>query len=127
MSIQHEKIVDCVLKDYSDGKIYKLYKNHNGTAKLKNGQTIKYGLGVGTPDIIGYHVPSCRWVGIEVKTANYPHLSKEQKFHLLNIKKDGGLAYVARQVFTKKLYKMYDIEDYLNEYTQEKNASGQIQ
>ena len=115
MSMSHEIIVNKVLNDYKYGDVYKLRKNHNGTAKLKNGQTIKYGLGRGTGDIVGYAVGNARHIEIEVKTDQYDKLSPEQKQHLLTVKFDGGLSYIARQIFTDQMYELIDIEDYIND------------
>lgn len=118
MTTEHEIQKTIALK--CSTKTVKLWRNDNGlayqgktitrsgtTAVISNCAAFKYGLGVGTPDLIG-----CKsvivtpdmvgkkvavFVGIEVKT-DKGRLSWEQKNFLEMLKEQGGIAGVARSV-----------------------------
>lgn len=56
---------------------------------------VKYGLGLGSADLVGLLVPSGRFFAIEVKTP-VGRLRKEQRLWLDVVRKNGGFAAVVR-------------------------------
>lgn len=116
MSKIHEQIVDMVILQWSREGRGRLFKNHNGTAyrgkkisdHFKNNERImslsfatiiKYGLGNGTSDLIGWEYVdgSPIFCCVEVKTKAYPTISKDQKYWLNNILAIGGMPYIAKE------------------------------
>lgn len=132
MAQKHEEIVDQVMLDWSCENRGRLFKNANGKAWLGKlmddrmvnnshyigilGATmIKYGLGIGTSDLVGWeykrlYEPSGLtsfkaislpiFCGIEVKTLQYPIVSDDQINWLNNLIAIGGKAYIAREYET---------------------------
>lgn len=83
-----------------------LKKNSNGTARTFDGQSvIKYGLGAGVSDGIGYRVliitpemigkPFAQFLAIEGKLKSGGVVSYAQQQFIDQVNKDGGLAFVA--------------------------------
>lgn len=70
-----------------------LMRNNVGMAVTKDGRHIKYGLGVGSPDLVGW-TNTGRFVGAEIKEGRGV-LSKEQLNFLKRINECGGLGIVA--------------------------------
>jgi hypothetical protein len=116
MARQHEKIVDMIILQWSKENRGRLFKNHNGKAyvgkkiddmferdtrliKLQHAIIIKYGLGKGTSDLVGwefidrYPVFCC----VEIKTKKSPKITQEQKDWLNNLLAIGGKAYLAKE------------------------------
>lgn len=60
-------------------------------------RTIAYGLGKGSPDLVGWLAPHGRWFALEVKTATGT-TSPAQKLWIANIRRGGGFAAVVRSV-----------------------------
>lgn len=83
----------------------RVWRNNVGGAELKDGSYIKYGLGVGSADLIGIFkriiTPDMvgslfgQFVAVEVKTP-IGRLSKEQKAWLKAVQSMGGVAEVCR-------------------------------
>ncbi len=70
----------------------RLWRNNTGEDTRTH---VKYGLGVGSADLVGLIVGTGQFVGVEVKTAS-GRLSTEQKAWLETIRKFGGRAEVMR-------------------------------
>ncbi len=90
----------------------RVWRNSVGGAKLADGSYIKYGLGVGSADLIGIFkriiTPEMvgeefgQFVAVEVKTA-IGRLSDEQKAWLKTVKAFGGIAEVCRSAEDAKI------------------------
>lgn len=76
-----------------------LFRNNVGGLYDKTGRFVRYGLGVGSPDLIGFTVRDDRaiFTAIEVK-AETGVVSPEQKNFIALVRKHGGIAGVARSV-----------------------------
>jgi hypothetical protein len=72
-----------------------LWRNNVGLAKTGNGATIAFGLGKGSPDLVGFLHGSARLFCIEAKTAT-GRLSPEQRCWLRAANSNGAYAAVAR-------------------------------
>lgn len=69
----------------------RLWRNNTGVATY-GGAKVAYGLGVGSPDLVGFLVPSGRFFALEVKTET-GRLSREQRcWHASSV---SGGAFVA--------------------------------
>ena len=77
----------------------KLFRNHVGALFDANGRMVKYGLGTGSSDLIGWRPVGelGQFVAIEVKTETGV-VSKDQELFIEAVNRDGGLAFVARSV-----------------------------
>ena len=140
----HEAIVDNIILQWTKENRGRLFKNHNGNAfigkiiyetfrndkrivKLSGTSRIKYGLGTGTSDLIGWEyikhnsktiddwtnvefVPV--FCSIEVKTKRYKDLTKDQIDWLTNIEDIGGMAYIAMETDNGYELKKFKGEDY---------------
>lgn len=75
----------------------RLFRNSVGTAVTRTGATIRFGLCVGSSDLIGWTPRDgvAVFTAIEVKTAT-GRLSEEQEKFLAAVEKAGGIAGVAR-------------------------------
>lgn len=83
----------------------RVWRNSVGAGKLENGQYVKWGLQVGSSDLIGIHrclitedmVGSSigRFFGVEIKTP-VGRLTREQKIWIETIRSFGGIAEVCR-------------------------------
>lgn len=69
-----------------------LWRNNVGFDAEKR---VKYGLGVGSADLVGFIHDSGRFLAVEVKTPT-GRLSKEQRLWMEFVNKHGGYACVAR-------------------------------
>lgn len=79
-----------------------LWRNSTGTAAHLNPRTnrtttVRYGLAVGSADLVGILAPAGRFVALEVKTAN-GRVSPEQTTWLALVRSRGGFAAVVRSV-----------------------------
>lgn len=80
------KRIDCVL-----------FRNSVGTADTHNGHKVAYGLGKGSPDLVGFVRPSGRFIGLEIKTAvGRPSKEQLQWQQLINL--GGGFARIVRSI-----------------------------
>lgn len=70
----------------------RVWRNNVGVDTMRG---IRYGLGVGSPDLVG--IAWGRFVGLEVKTPT-GRVSKEQTMWLDMVRRFGGVAGVARSV-----------------------------
>jgi len=77
----------------------RLWRNNVGQLKDRHGQTIRYGLCVGSADLIGVVAPHGRLLAIEVKTTRGV-VRQEQTDWLEIVRRFGGVAGVARSVET---------------------------
>jgi len=73
-----------------------LWRNETGVA-VHNGRRVRYGLCVGSADIIGILAPAGRFVALEVKTAT-GRVSPDQVRFLQLVRNRGGFAAVVRSV-----------------------------
>lgn len=73
-----------------------LWRNETGVAEHR-GRHVRYGLCVGSADLIGILAPSGRFVALELKTA-HGRVSPEQTRFLDLVRKRGGFAAVVRSV-----------------------------
>lgn len=71
-----------------------LWRNNSGGMYDAKGRFVRYGLCVGSSDLIGV-LPDGRFLAIEVK-AKGKNSTKEQKKFLEWIREKGGVAFVAR-------------------------------
>ncbi len=71
----------------------RVFRNNNG---FDEGRQIKYGLGKGSPDLVGF-TRTGQFLGVEVKTLK-GRVSPEQKVWIALITEFGGLAIVIRSV-----------------------------
>jgi len=72
-----------------------LFRNNCGMLQDKNGTYVRYGLGTGSSDLIGWALPSGRFVAVEVKTPT-GKATKEQLAFIDAVNKGGGIAFLAR-------------------------------
>ncbi len=72
----------------------RLWRNNVGVVP---GTFVRYGLGVGSADLVGLVVPTGQFLACEIKTP-IGRLSKEQKAWISTINRLGGLAVVLRSV-----------------------------
>ncbi len=70
-----------------------VWRNNTGAYKDKAGRLVRYGLCVGSSDIIGIY--EGRFIAIECKVGN-AKLTKEQEIFIEAVKNQGGVAFVAR-------------------------------
>lgn len=82
-----------------------LFRNNVGALKDENGRLVKYGLHVGSPDLIGWDSKG-RFVGIEVKNET-GKVKPEQQIFLDAINKSGGIGIVCRDA--KKLKELLTV------------------
>lgn len=78
-----------------------VFRNNNGAFKNSNGQLVKYGLGTGTSDFIGWTTQTITqdmvgrsvaiFTAIEVKASDGKPTQEQQKFINL-VKNNGGIA-----------------------------------
>jgi hypothetical protein len=73
-----------------------LWRNSTGVAR-PNDRVVRYGLCVGSSDLIGLLAPSGRFLALEVKTAA-GRTSLEQDQFLALVRRRGGFACVVRSV-----------------------------
>lgn len=71
-----------------------VFRNNVGVLKDASGRPIRYGLAVGSPDIVGI-APDGRFLGVEVKTAT-GKASPAQVAFIAAVRRAGGRAGVAR-------------------------------
>lgn len=71
-----------------------LFRNNTGALKDINGRLVKYGLHVGSPDLVGWRISDGLFCGIEVKQPGKKP-TPEQITFINAVKKSGGLAGVA--------------------------------
>lgn len=85
----------------------RLFRNNVGVAKLENGSRLRYGLAVGSADLIGWlpivigtqHIGMtiARFMAVEVKSKR-GKLSPEQQAFLNAVRNAGGIATMARSI-----------------------------
>jgi hypothetical protein len=71
-------------------------RNNTGVAE-RDGRVVKYGLCVGSSDLIGLRRRDGKFIAIEVKAPS-GRVSPEQEMFIQRIRASGGLAGVARTV-----------------------------
>ena len=78
-----------------------LWRNNTGTAMQDYGaaglRPLRYGLAVGSSDLIGIVAPHGRLIALEVKTST-GRVTREQQQFLTLVEKMGGVARVVRSV-----------------------------
>ncbi len=74
----------------------RLFRNNVGMATTNTGSVIRFGLAIGSPDLIGW-TKLGRFLAVEVKTSS-GRLTKHQRQFLDAIIAAGGIAGVARSV-----------------------------
>lgn len=75
----------------------RLWRNNCGMLRAPNGTPVRFGLAVGSCDLVGVLAPMGRLICFEVKTAT-GRVSKEQKAWLRVVHEHGGFACVVRSV-----------------------------
>jgi len=88
-----------------------LWRNNTGGLYDKNGRFIRFGLCLGSSDLIGIY--QGRFLAIEVKAAK-GKISPEQEKFLGWIREKGGIAFVARSVDDVKKYLTMDFDTGIN-------------
>lgn len=87
------------------------WRNAVGLAETKSGAKIKFGLGKGTSDLVGFCRPSGRFVALEIKRAGKEKTSKqrkkEQEAFLAMVRLGGG--YSAKVTSVEEAMKAVDI------------------
>ena len=73
-----------------------IYRNNTGMLKDQRGTPVRFGLCVGSSDLIGI-APDGRFLAVEVKAPKGRVTDKQQSF-INNVIQQGGLAGVARSV-----------------------------
>lgn len=86
-------------KDAQGNRVAVLWRNNNGV-DTANG--IRYGLGNGSADLVGFLIPSGKLFAIEVKTS-IGKLSADQRTWIEWVNRNGGVARVARSVEASRL------------------------
>lgn len=70
---------------------YTLFRNNTGNLQDKNGRWVKFGLCIGSADLIGWHNKTGKFTAVECKIpGNRP--TKEQKLFIDAVIKSGGIA-----------------------------------
>jgi len=72
-----------------------LWRNNTGALKDSSGRAVRFGLAVGSADLIGILAPAGRLVALEVKTAT-GRTTPEQDLFLDLVRRRGGFAAVVR-------------------------------
>lgn len=72
-----------------------LWRNNTGALKDATGRLVRYGLAVGSADLIGILAPAGRLVALEVKTAS-GRTTADQDLFLDLVRRRGGFAAVVR-------------------------------
>lgn len=75
----------------------RLWRNNTGALRDARGRQVRYGLAVGSADLIGVVGPHGRFVAIEVKSAG-GSVTGDQSLWLETVRRMGGVAGVARSV-----------------------------
>ena len=75
----------------------RLLRNNVGMLEDSRGQKVKYGLCKGSSDLIGWIIPSGRFVAVEVKTP-IGRATPEQINFIEAVNRGGGIAFIARSV-----------------------------
>ncbi len=75
----------------------RVWRNNVGMLRDSRGVPVRYGLGVGSPDLVGLVIGTGRFLAVEIKTA-VGRLSDEQKAWLATIAGMGGITRVIRSV-----------------------------
>jgi len=74
-----------------------MWRNNVGQVRTGHGSYVRYGLAVGSSDLIGILAPLGKFVALEVKTPN-GRLDQEQRLYLELVRSRGGFATVVRSV-----------------------------
>lgn len=74
-----------------------LWRNNTGLA-VDGLRRIRYGLALGSSDLIGILVPEGRFIALEVKAPNGKGPTPEQERFLALVRRSGGVAAVVRSV-----------------------------
>lgn len=90
------QILRAILKRLGTEPDLRIFRNTVGFTK-EGSRSIAYGLGKGSPDLVGILAPHGRWFALEVKSATGT-LRKEQRVWLGMIRALGGHAAVVRSV-----------------------------
>ncbi len=75
----------------------RVWRNNVGMLKDARGIPVRYGLGVGSPDLVGLVLGSAQFLAVEIKTPT-GRLSAEQDAWLSTIRRMGGIGLVMRSV-----------------------------
>lgn len=85
----------------------RIFRNNVGVAKFPNGSSVRYGLAVGSADLIGWRTVTITpdmvgrqvavFMSIECKSAKGRVREAQEAWHMA-VKKAGGIAIVARSV-----------------------------
>lgn len=75
---------------------HRVLRNNVGVLQDKRGQYVRYGLGTGSSDLVGF-TNTGRFLAIEIKTATGRATPEQQNF-IDQVNKVGGLAFIARSV-----------------------------
>ena len=80
-------------------KGWRLLRNNTGCVKASNGKRIRFGLHVGSSDLIGWRTVNrvAQFVAVEVKTAKGITTKAQQQF-LQAVIRAGGIGIIARSV-----------------------------
>jgi len=79
------------------GTPVRLWRNNVGQLADSRGIPVKYGLAVGSADLVGIIKPSGRWLAVEVKTPK-GRATPEQLIWLQTVRDFGGIAVILRSV-----------------------------
>lgn len=74
-----------------------LWRNHVGVVRGEDGRTHRFGLGIGSADLVGVLAPHGRLIALEIKTP-VGRLRPEQRAWLEVVRAMGGFAAVVRSV-----------------------------
>lgn len=75
----------------------RVWRNNTGVLKDARGIPVRFGLAVGSADLVGIVAPSGRFLAVEVKMPN-GRLTPEQEAWLATVRRFGGIAEVARSI-----------------------------
>jgi hypothetical protein len=73
----------------------RLWRNNVGLFDTKDGRKIRTGLCVGSSDLVGFAIPSGRFVAVECKTEK-GRATPQQLAFIDAVNKGGGIAFIAR-------------------------------
>ena len=74
-----------------------VWRNNSGVATTEAGSTMRFGIGVGGADLVGFAGAAARFFACEVKTPR-GRVSDDQRLWLAFVNARGGYACVARSV-----------------------------
>jgi hypothetical protein len=92
---RESQILADVMKEIGCEPDFRLFRNSVGLAKYDSGAKVRYGLCVGSSDLIGILSPTGRLVSLELKTRT-GRATKEQIAWLAMVRRMGGFGCVVR-------------------------------